>query len=67
MHTCGNGFSPGESHGQRALAGYSLWGRKELDDRSDLAMVSQVNAFIELYILKRCILLHINYISFIEI
>ena len=21
----------GESHGQRTLAGYSLWGRKELD------------------------------------
>ena len=24
-------FLPGESHGQRSLAGYSLWGRKELD------------------------------------
>ena len=24
-------FSPGESHGQRSLAGYSPWGRKELD------------------------------------
>ena len=22
---------PGESHGQRSLAGYSSWGRKELD------------------------------------
>jgi len=22
---------PGESHGQRCLAGYSLWGCKELD------------------------------------
>ena len=22
---------PGESHGQRSLVGYSLWGRKELD------------------------------------
>ena len=22
-------FWPGESHGQRSLAGYSLWGRKE--------------------------------------
>ena len=28
------------------------------------AMVSQVNAFIKLYILNRCIFLHINYISF---
>ena len=25
------GFLPGTSHGQRSLAGYSQWGRKELD------------------------------------
>ena len=24
-------FFPGESHGQRSVAGYSPWGRKELD------------------------------------
>ena len=24
-------FLPGESHGQRSLEGYSLWGRKESD------------------------------------
>ena len=24
-------FLPGECHGQRSLAGYSPWGRKELD------------------------------------
>ena len=24
-------FLPGESHGQRSLAGYSLWGHKESD------------------------------------
>jgi len=24
-------FLPGEFHGQRSLAGYSAWGRKELD------------------------------------
>ena len=24
-------FLPGKSHGQRSLAGYSLWSRKELD------------------------------------
>ena len=24
-------FLPGESHGQRSLAGYSLWGHKETD------------------------------------
>ena len=29
------GFSPGESHGQRSLVGYSPWGRKESD--KDLA------------------------------
>ena len=25
-------FLPGESHGQRSLVGYSLWGHKELDN-----------------------------------
>ena len=25
------GFLPGESHGQRSLAGYSPWGHKESD------------------------------------
>ena len=28
---------PGESHGQRSLVGYSLWGRKESDTGSNLA------------------------------
>ena len=28
-------FLPGESHGQRGLAGYSLWVAKELDMRHD--------------------------------
>ena len=28
-------FLPGESHGQRSLVGYSLWGRKELDVTAD--------------------------------
>ena len=27
-------FLPGESHGQRSLAGYSLWGHKELGTAS---------------------------------
>ena len=32
-------FLPGESHGQRSLMGYSLWGLKELDmTESDLAL-----------------------------
>ena len=29
-------FLPGESHGQRSLAGYSPWGRKELDTAEQL-------------------------------
>ena len=34
-------FLPGESHGQRRLVGYSLWGHRESDmDWSDLAQLS---------------------------
>ena len=29
---------PGESHGQRNLAGYSLWGRKESDTTEQLSI-----------------------------
>ena len=29
------GFLPGESHGQRSLAGYSLWGHKSRTQLSD--------------------------------
>ena len=29
-------FLPGEFHGQRSLAGYSLWGRKESDTNEQL-------------------------------
>ena len=28
-------LSPGKSHGQRSLVGYSTWGRKELDTKKD--------------------------------
>ena len=31
------GFLPGESHGQRSLADYSLWGHKELDTTKRLS------------------------------
>ena len=36
-------FLPGKSHGQRRLAGYSPWGRKELDttERLTLSLSSQ--------------------------
>ena len=30
-------FLPGESHGQRSLAGYGPWGHRVGDDSSDLA------------------------------
>jgi len=30
-------FLPGEFHGQRSLAGYSPWGRKELDMTEQLS------------------------------
>ena len=32
-------FLPGEFHGQRCLAGYSLWGRKELDTTEWLTLL----------------------------
>ena len=32
---------PGESHGQRSLVGYSLWGHKESDTTKRLQSVSQ--------------------------
>ena len=34
---------PGEFHGQRSLAGYSLWGRKELDTTEQLILAGYVN------------------------
>ena len=33
------GFLPGESHGQRNLAGYSSWGCKELDMTERLTLL----------------------------
>ena len=30
-------FSPGKSHGQRSLAGYSPWGHKESDTAEQLS------------------------------
>ena len=32
-------FLPGESHGQRSLAGHSPWGRKELDATERLTLL----------------------------
>ena len=33
-------FLPGESHGQRSLAGYSSWGRKETTEATELTWMS---------------------------
>ena len=33
-----NGFLPGESHRQRSLAGFSLWGHKDLDTIEQLSI-----------------------------
>ena len=40
-------FLPGESHGQRSLAGYSSWGRKESDMTERLHFTSIVLIYIE--------------------
>ena len=39
-------FLPGESHGQRSLAGYSLYGRKELDT-TEATLHAQAHLTIE--------------------
>ena len=35
-------FLPGESHGQRSLAGYSSWGHKELDTTEPLSTAQHI-------------------------
>ena len=35
-------FLPGESHGQRSLAGYSPWGLKESDRTEQLALMCKL-------------------------
>ena len=36
-------FLPGESHGQKSLAGYGPWGHKELDATERLNTVQHIN------------------------
>jgi len=42
-------FLPGESHGQRSLAGYSSWGRKKLDmtERLTLSLFTFIFTIIQ--------------------
>ena len=37
-------FLPGKSHGQRSLAGYILWGHKELDTTEQLNNNNKLSA-----------------------
>ena len=39
-------FLPGESHGQRGLAGYSPWGRKESDSTEQLMLLLFLKEFL---------------------
>ena len=43
-------FLPGEPHGQRNLAGYSLWGRKELDTTEQLTHTHTQHTHTYIYI-----------------
>ena len=59
-------FLPGESHGQRNLAGYSLWGRKRV--RHNLMTKQQKTTWIPcipggLDVKYRCILLKYSHLS----
>ena len=47
-------FWPGESHGQRSLAGYSPWGRKEWDRTEQLTLSLFGELRTVLYILCVC-------------
>jgi len=38
-------FLPGESHGQRSLAGYSPWGHKESDTTEQLSTAQNIPPF----------------------
>ena len=43
------GFLPGEFHGQRSLASYSLWGHKKLDTTEQLTLHFKANALKQIY------------------
>ena len=43
-------FLPGESHGQRSLAGYSPWGHKESDMAEAIEHVSEKNVKKNIYV-----------------
>ena len=45
-------FLPGDSHGQRSLADYSPWGRKESDTTEQLSTAQERGMLQNLYIKK---------------
>ena len=45
-------FLPGKFHGQRSLAGYSLWGHKELDT-TELLTLSLLSFFQSYHIIQQ--------------
>ena len=54
-------FLPGESHGQRSLAGYSSWGRRELDMTE---VTERANIYIQIQFISIAIqnyIIEINY------
>ena len=64
-------FSPGESHGQRSLLGYSPWDCKESDTTERRALTSQSYGYFYFWLLMRCFkivsrLLFYFYFSFIS-
>ena len=56
-------FLPGESHGQRSLAGYSLWGRKESDTTEATSLMQNWLNFIQLLCVKITLGLKGNYLD----
>ena len=40
-------FLPGEFHGQRSLAGYGLWGHKELDMAEQLTLLDLTEDIVQ--------------------
>ena len=50
-------FLPGESHRQRSLAGYSPWGRKQLDTSEQLTLT---NLCVTVIFTSNCVVKHNN-------
>ena len=69
-------FLLGKSHGERSLAGYSLWGRKELDTTEQwnhhhgprteaLGETNAAYTLIRMFSLRNCCIIHFCCLSFV--